>query len=66
MKKIYKTPKIENVVFCSANAILEGSTDPFIEGSNNGDTQQWQGGGLGGKTDDPDAKPSGRFWDDEY
>lgn len=66
MKKTYQVPKIDKVVFCSVDSILEGSTDPFIEGSNNGDNQTWTGDGPGTGTDDPDAKRNGRFWDDEY
>ncbi len=65
MKKKYKAPQIENVIFSSASSILEGSRDPFIEGTGEGGINIG-GGGQGDQGDEVESKRTGRFWDDEY
>lgn len=63
MKKIYKTPEVRLVVL--GEEIMDGltqksvSADGQLPGTGIGD------GGESSGTDDPGAKGTGRFWDDE-
>lgn len=68
MKKIYKTPEVRLVVL--GEEIMDGltqksvSADGQLPGPGTG-TGIGDGGESSG-TDDPGAKSTGRFWDDEY
>ena len=65
MKKTYKTPEVSLVML--GEEIMDGLTQKSVaadgllpDGTGIGD------GGGSSSGDDPDAKRSGRFWDDEY
>ena len=68
MKKIYQTPQISKVIY--SENLMEGEIliqSVGMKGSVTGETDtNWQFGKDGKTGDDPDAKTSGRFWDDEY
>ena len=72
MKKIYQTPEI-NKIEIKMEAFIAGS-DPGLDGKIvNGEDGTQTGGdvvipfdGTSQGTDDPAAKGTGRFWDDEY
>lgn len=68
MKKIYQTPQISKVIY--SENLMEGEIliqSVGMKGSVTGQTDtDWQFGNDGTTGDDPDAKTSGRFWDDEY
>ena len=68
MKKIYQTPQISKVIY--SENLMEGEIliqSVGMKGSVTGETDtNWQFGNDGTKGDDPDAKGTGRFWDDEY
>ena len=71
MKKIYKKPELNQISLCVESFITGSAKDPFIDGviddgSNNGQGTPIDAGGDGTSTDNPDAKGTGRFWDDEY
>ena len=69
MKKIYQTPEITKIEI-KMEAFIAGS-DPGLDGNivgggdNNGNFEiPFDGTSQG--SDDPAAKGTGRFWDDEY
>lgn len=68
MKKIYQTPQINKVIY--SENLMEGEIlieSVGMKGSVQGQTDtNWQFGEDGHIGDRPDAKGTGRFWDDEY
>lgn len=67
MKKIYKAPRVNKLIYCSN--IMEDEMTPAsvgvkagVSGQNDGQFDFW---GDGGKDQRVDSKTSGRFWDDE-
>lgn len=68
MKKIYQTPQINKVIY--SENLMEGEIliqSVGMKGSVTGEKDtNWQFGEDGHIGDRPDAKGTGRFWDDEY
>lgn len=68
MKKPYFAPEVKKIIYIEA--IMEGEVNPGsvgMEGNVSGQTDTgWQYGEDGQTGHDPDAKGTGRFWDDEY
>lgn len=68
MKKSYFAPEVKKIIYIEA--IMEGEVNPGsvgMEGNVSGQTDTgWQFGEDGQTGHDPDAKRTGRFWDDEY
>ncbi len=71
MKKTYKKPELKQLELCIETFITASGGEPLIDGviddgSNSGQGTTIISGGDGTGTDDPGAKGTGRFWDDEY
>ena len=68
MKKTYIVPEVTKVIY--GDAIMEGEINPqsvmMQDGVEGEDDAIWGPGGEGQTGHNPDAKGTGRFWDDEY
>lgn len=71
MKKIYQTPEVNTIDINIETFITASVGDPAMDGNivgggdNNGNFEIPFDGPSDG-SDDPAAKGTGRFWDDEY
>lgn len=68
MKKIYQAPQVQKVIYCDSIMEEGPNVNSYgLGGSVTGqDDTDWTPGGNGQSGQTPDAKGTGRFWDDEY
>ena len=71
MKKIYQTPEVNTLEINIESFITASKGDPAIDGTivnggENGSDVVIPFDGTSQGSDDPAAKGTGRFWDDEY